>query len=66
VLKREVGTLIIVLVTIIGIITCLMLVAFGGGTESVAAIGTIGVIVSAALRFLDRYVGGDVAGRETE
>jgi hypothetical protein len=57
---------IVVLAVITGIIVSLLVVAFGDGMRSVAAIGAIGVIVSAALQFLDRRVGRGGADQEPD
>ena len=62
----SVGMVIIVLAMITGIIVSLLVVAFGDGMRSVAAIGAIGVIVSAALQFLDRRVGRGGADHEPD
>ncbi|WP_179266286.1 hypothetical protein [Asanoa hainanensis] len=48
-----------VLSAVTAIIVFLLVMAMGGGLRSVAAIGAIGAIVSAALQFLDRRVGRD-------
>ena len=61
-----VGAIGVVLSMVGGTIVCLLVVAFGGGMQSVAAVGAIGMIVTAALEFLGRRLSGRDAEQEPD